>query len=180
MVSQRHTILLGGCIPHVDDALPCCFASRSLMPTLLPVGDEFRMNFEGLGVPFSTCFCCFPQLFSELGANFAENVARIGFLRTPPNDVLYSLHKKRRTPVQRTGALRGRCLLLQPNLARTTIRGTRGPQRRCTEFRDELLRTPLLRSSRGKLTYPIAPALMLQVAGRGIGHSLRSANISLQ
>jgi hypothetical protein len=32
----------------------------------------------------------------------------------------------------------------------------------------------------GELTYPIAPALMLQVAGRGIGHSLRSANISLQ
>jgi hypothetical protein len=32
----------------------------------------------------------------------------------------------------------------------------------------------------GELTYPIAPALMLQVAGRGIGHSLRSTNISLQ
>src|SRR5215212_4076303 len=32
----------------------------------------------------------------------------------------------------------------------------------------------------GELTHPIAPALMLQVAGRGIGHSLRSANISLQ
>src|SRR5215218_9406482 len=44
----------------------------------------------------------------------------------------------------------------------------------------ELLRTPLKRSSRGELTYPIAPALMLQVAGRGIGHSLRSTNISLQ
>ena len=44
----------------------------------------------------------------------------------------------------------------------------------------ELLRTPLKRSSRGELTYPIAPALMLQVAGWGIGHTLRSANISLQ
>jgi hypothetical protein len=32
----------------------------------------------------------------------------------------------------------------------------------------------------GELTYPIAPALMLQVAGRGIGHSLRSTNIGLQ
>src|SRR5215211_7652234 len=32
----------------------------------------------------------------------------------------------------------------------------------------------------GELTYPIAPALMLQVAGRDVGHSLRSANISLQ
>jgi hypothetical protein len=32
----------------------------------------------------------------------------------------------------------------------------------------------------GELTYPIAPALMLQVAGWGIGHSLRSTNISLQ
>src|SRR5215212_7312422 len=44
----------------------------------------------------------------------------------------------------------------------------------------QLPRTPLKRSSRGELTYPIAPALMLQVAGRGIGHSLRSANISFQ
>src|SRR5215208_1693979 len=44
----------------------------------------------------------------------------------------------------------------------------------------ELLRTPLKRSSRGELTYPIAPALMLQVAGRDIGHSLRSANVCLQ
>jgi hypothetical protein len=32
----------------------------------------------------------------------------------------------------------------------------------------------------GELTYPIAPALMLQVAGRDVGHSLRIANISLQ
>jgi hypothetical protein len=32
----------------------------------------------------------------------------------------------------------------------------------------------------GELTYPIAPALMLQVVGRGIGHSLRIANIYLQ
>jgi hypothetical protein len=31
----------------------------------------------------------------------------------------------------------------------------------------------------GELTYPIAPALMLQVAGWGIGHTLRSADISL-
>src|SRR5215208_6988491 len=32
----------------------------------------------------------------------------------------------------------------------------------------------------GELTYPIAPALMLQVAGWGIGQALRSANIGLQ
>jgi hypothetical protein len=32
----------------------------------------------------------------------------------------------------------------------------------------------------GELTYPIAQALMLQVAGRDVGHSLRSTNISLQ
>src|SRR5215212_6016250 len=51
---------------------------------------------------------------------------------------------------------------------------------RQTLLNHELLRTPLKRSSRGELTYPIAPALMLQVAGRGYGHSLRSANISLQ
>src|SRR5215212_5580179 len=44
MVSQPHTILLGGCIPHVDDALPCCFAPHSLMPALLPRSDEFRIN----------------------------------------------------------------------------------------------------------------------------------------
>jgi hypothetical protein len=31
----------------------------------------------------------------------------------------------------------------------------------------------------GELTYPIALTLMLQVAGRVIGHSLRSADISL-
>src|SRR5215204_1250065 len=43
----------------------------------------------------------------------------------------------------------------------------------------ELLRTPFWRSSRGELTYPIAPALMLQVEGQDIGHSLRTANISL-
>src|SRR5829696_7118869 len=45
---------------------------------------------------------------------------------------------------------------------------------------DELRRTPLKRSSRVELTYPIAPALMLQVGGRDIGHSLRGADISLQ
>jgi hypothetical protein len=76
---------------------------------LLPVGDEFQMNFEVLGVPFST-YLLFSAAFCELGANFAENVARISricFLCTPPHAVLYSLHKKRQTPVQRTGALRG-------------------------------------------------------------------------
>src|SRR5215213_6852065 len=50
----------------------------------------------------------------------------------------------------------------------------------CSLASSELPRTPLKRSSQGELTYPIAPALMLQVAGRGIGHSLRIANISLQ
>ena|SRR5215216_5156289 len=52
----------------------------------------------------------------------------------------------------------------------------------------ELPRTPNTRTSEnavkakfpGELTYPIAPAEMLQVAGRGIGDTLRSANISLQ
>src|SRR5215208_1352146 len=41
--SQPHAILLGGCIPHVDDALPYCLAPRSVsvVPALLPRGDEF-------------------------------------------------------------------------------------------------------------------------------------------
>jgi hypothetical protein len=55
---------LGGCIAHVDDALPCRFASRSVSvtPTLLPTGDEFPMNFEGLDVVFST-YLLFPAPF---------------------------------------------------------------------------------------------------------------------
>jgi hypothetical protein len=43
-------------MPYVDDALPCCFAPRSVsvMPALLPKGDEFPMNLEGPGVGFLT------------------------------------------------------------------------------------------------------------------------------
>jgi hypothetical protein len=52
---------------------PSCFTLRSLMPALLPMTDEFRMNFEGLGVFFST-YQLFSAAFLELGANFAENV----------------------------------------------------------------------------------------------------------
>jgi hypothetical protein len=28
---------------------PCCFASLSIMPVLLPMGDESAMNFEAMG-----------------------------------------------------------------------------------------------------------------------------------
>src|SRR5215217_2730602 len=69
--SQPHAILLVGCIAHVEDALPCCCAPSSVSVTLalLPRGDEFRMNFEGLGVSFSTylLFCvAFLQVGREL------------------------------------------------------------------------------------------------------------------
>jgi hypothetical protein len=53
---------------HVDDALPCCFAPRSVsvMPALLARGDESAMYFEGLG-SFFRHICSFPQHFFELG-----------------------------------------------------------------------------------------------------------------
>ena len=55
---------------------PRCFALRSLlMPALLPAGDESAMNLEAVGVLFRHYFY-FPQHLSEVGVNFAENVAR--------------------------------------------------------------------------------------------------------
>jgi hypothetical protein len=51
---------------------------RFLIPALLPASDEFPMNFEGLGVYFST-YLFFPEHFCELGANFAKNVCTQGF-----------------------------------------------------------------------------------------------------
>jgi hypothetical protein len=42
-----------------------------LTPSLLPRGDEFRMNSEGLDVFFRHIYC-FPQHSFELGVNFAE------------------------------------------------------------------------------------------------------------
>jgi hypothetical protein len=49
------------------------------MPALLAAGNESAMNFEALGVSFSTCLLFFCLLFfapfCELGANFAQNVA---------------------------------------------------------------------------------------------------------
>ena len=50
-----------------------CFP-RCLMPALLPKGDEFRMNFEGLGTLFRQIYC-FPQHFLELGVNFVANAS---------------------------------------------------------------------------------------------------------
>jgi hypothetical protein len=41
------------------------------MLALLPKGDEFRMNCEGLGVTLST-YMFFPQHFFELEVSFAE------------------------------------------------------------------------------------------------------------
>jgi hypothetical protein len=45
--SQPHAILLGECVPHVDHALPGCFAPRSVsvMLALLSRGDESLTNF---------------------------------------------------------------------------------------------------------------------------------------
>ncbi len=45
--------------------------TRFLMLALLPKGDEFRMNFEGLGVVFRH-ICYVPQHFFEWGVSFAE------------------------------------------------------------------------------------------------------------
>jgi hypothetical protein len=43
------------------------------MPALLPKGDEFPMNFEGLASFFRHIYC-FAQHFCELGANSADIV----------------------------------------------------------------------------------------------------------
>jgi hypothetical protein len=45
--------------------------SHSLMIALLPKGDEFAMNFEGLDTTFRH-IRCFPQHFCEFGVNFVE------------------------------------------------------------------------------------------------------------
>ena len=45
--------------------------TQPLTLSLLPRGDEFRMNSEGLGTSFRHIYC-FPQHFSELGVNFVE------------------------------------------------------------------------------------------------------------
>jgi len=42
--SQPHVILLGGPFPQMDDAPVWLCPALSLMPTLLPRGDELRMN----------------------------------------------------------------------------------------------------------------------------------------
>jgi hypothetical protein len=57
----------------MDDA-PRVALRYALMPALLPVGDEFRMNFEALGT-FFRHISCFAQHFCELGVKFVENVA---------------------------------------------------------------------------------------------------------
>ena len=52
--SQPHAIPLGGNSPQMDDASVLLCVTLSLMPALLPEGDESAMNFEGLGVTFWT------------------------------------------------------------------------------------------------------------------------------
>jgi hypothetical protein len=51
---------LRGAVPHV------ALAHAYLMPALLPEGDEFPMNFEGLGVSFRDIYR-FPQQFLSWG-----------------------------------------------------------------------------------------------------------------
>jgi hypothetical protein len=46
--------------------------TRCLMPTFLPIGDEFLMNFEGLDILFSR-YLLFSALFLRVGAHCAEN-----------------------------------------------------------------------------------------------------------
>jgi hypothetical protein len=46
----------------------------SLMPALLPVGDEFWINFEGLGVVYST-FLLFPSTCFRVGSELRREEA---------------------------------------------------------------------------------------------------------
>ena len=71
--SQPHAILLGGCIPRVEDALPCCFApsSVSVMLALLPRGDEFRMNLSSCGRPLLCVSVAIPFLLRRGGHRYA-------------------------------------------------------------------------------------------------------------
>jgi hypothetical protein len=71
--SQPHAVLLGGCIALVDDALPCCFAPRSVsvMLALLPEGDEFRMNLSSCGQPLLCVSVAIPFLLSRRGPRYA-------------------------------------------------------------------------------------------------------------
>ena len=43
------------------------YVMRFLIPTLLPVGDESAMNFEGLGVPLGHIYCL-SQHFLRVGS----------------------------------------------------------------------------------------------------------------
>jgi hypothetical protein len=65
---------------------PCCFASRSLMPALIPMSDEFAMNFEGLDVFFRHIYCS-PQHFLRVGAHCAENVCTQSFESPMPHKI---------------------------------------------------------------------------------------------
>jgi hypothetical protein len=58
----------------MDDAPVLLCAARFLITALLQKGDEFRINFEGLGT-FFRHICCFPHHFCELGMNFVANVS---------------------------------------------------------------------------------------------------------
>ena len=73
MGSQPHAILLGGSIVHVDDALPCCFAPRSVsvMLALLPRGDEFRMNLSSCGQLLLCVSVAIPFLLRRGGRRYA-------------------------------------------------------------------------------------------------------------
>jgi hypothetical protein len=56
--------------------MPPVALRHSLMPTLLlllPMGDEFAMNFEAVSFSFSAFM--FLEIFASLGANFAEKGA---------------------------------------------------------------------------------------------------------
>jgi hypothetical protein len=98
------------------------------MPTSLPMGDESAMNFEGVGVSFSE-FLLFSEPYLRIGSE---------------------LRRERGCPVSRDLRIRiGPPMSLTYEGAKILVRGIIG----LCEFR----RTPLKRSSRGEIVYPIAP-----------------------
>src|SRR5215211_5579217 len=108
--SQPQAILLGGCILHVDDALPYWLAPRSVsvVPALLPKGDEFRM--------YSW------RNFVELRNH---EVRRIHLPRTPVNwcrkEALWKVPRCRDPLLWPTGVRRWRLRHEQPTGARRRV-----------------------------------------------------------
>jgi hypothetical protein len=100
------------------------------------MGDESAMNFEGVGVSFSE-FLLFSEPYLRIGSE---------------------LRRERGCPVSRDLRIRiGPPMSLTYEGAKILVRGIIG----LCEFR----RTPLKRSSRGEIVYPIAPVWKATLGG---------------